>query len=142
MVNRNKMKIYFAGSIRGGREDQGIYFSIIEILKKYGEVLTEHVSDPNLSSYGEKLSTDVIYKRDVSLISESDIIIAEVTVPSLGVGYEIGKAESLNKKIICLHRDISGKSLSAMISGNENVETHKYEKVEDLYEYFKNKLEV
>ena len=42
------MKIYFAGAIRGGRSDQNLYFEIINYLKKYGEVLTEHVGDKSI----------------------------------------------------------------------------------------------
>ena len=40
--------IYFAGSIRGGRGDQAIYEEIIDRLRRYGTVLTEHVGDVNL----------------------------------------------------------------------------------------------
>ena len=42
------MKIYFCGSIRGGRENAALYHRMIEFLKGYGPVLTEHVGDPNL----------------------------------------------------------------------------------------------
>ena len=38
------------------------------------------------------------------------VLVAEVTQPSLGVGYEIGRAVALNKTIICLFRPDSGKS--------------------------------
>lgn len=38
------------------------------------------------------------------------VIVAEVTQPSLGVGYEIGRAVALGKVIICLFRPDSGKS--------------------------------
>ena len=44
------MKIYFAGSIRGGRGDAEIYAQIIEFLQGYGEVLTEHIGDTSLTS--------------------------------------------------------------------------------------------
>ena len=37
------MKIYFAGSIRGGRDEEENYLKIIKHLAKYGDVLTEHV---------------------------------------------------------------------------------------------------
>ena len=47
----------------------------------------------------------------------SDIVVAEVTNPSLGVGYEIGRALEHNIKVICLFRPTKGFSLSAMISG-------------------------
>ena len=45
--------IYFAGSIRAGRTDAGLYARIVQILKQYGTVLTEHVGDPNLTEAGE-----------------------------------------------------------------------------------------
>ena len=45
--------IYFAGSIRAGRKDAVLYAKIVELLKGYGTVLTEHVGDPNLSEAGE-----------------------------------------------------------------------------------------
>lgn len=43
-----KQLIYFCGSIRGGRDDAALYKRIIDQLKQYGEVLTEHIGDPNL----------------------------------------------------------------------------------------------
>ena len=48
------MRIYFAGSIRGGRDDVQLYIKIIKQLQRYGTVLTEHVADPNLESCGKK----------------------------------------------------------------------------------------
>ena len=114
------MKIYFAGSIRGGREDKELYLSIIDELRKYGTVLTEHVSNKNLTDQGEvEFTVEYIFDRDVSWLKECDIVVAEVTIPSLGVGYEIGLAESVNKPIVCFYRQLEGKSLSARISGNK-----------------------
>jgi 2'-deoxynucleoside 5'-phosphate N-hydrolase len=45
---RVRMKIYFAGSIRGGRDDWSLYLEIIERLKEYGEILTEHIGSSEL----------------------------------------------------------------------------------------------
>lgn len=41
------------------------------------------------------------------------VIVAEVTTPSLGVGYEIGRAVELKKTILCLFRSNSDKSKSS-----------------------------
>ena len=75
-------------------------------------------------------------------LNESDMVIAEVTQPSLGVGYELGWAEG-KKPIICLYREQEGKRLSAMISGNKNMTVFKYKDLDDakgiLDEYFKDK---
>ena len=48
MSSQTKRLIYFCGSIRGGRDDAPIYKRIIDQLKVYGEVLTEHIADPNI----------------------------------------------------------------------------------------------
>ena len=127
------MKIYFAGSIRGGRGDSSLYLKIIEYLKNFGEVLTEHVGDNLITSRGENTLDDTaIHDRDMDWLIEANIIIAEVTNPSLGVGYEIGRAIQYNKKIMCLYRELENTKLSAMISGSDKVINIKYNNLEDL----------
>ncbi len=136
------MKIYFAGSIRGGRNDAEIYSQIIEFLQGYGEVLTEHVGKKDLNSMGESaLSDKQIHDRDIKWLLESDLMVAEVTNPSLGVGYEIGRAIEAEKKIICLYRE-SDKKLSAMISGSKNIDTIKYYQLEDIKEAIEDILKI
>lgn len=48
-MSKNR-KIYFAGSIRGGRQDADLYLRIVEQLKTYGTVLTEHVASPTVET--------------------------------------------------------------------------------------------
>lgn len=130
------MTIYFAASIRGGREDATLYAEIIHLLKTYGEVLTEHIGDATLSaSGGDVLSDTAIYERDLSWLESADYVVAEVTRSSLGVGYELGKAEG-KKPVLCVYREIEGKKLSAMIAGNKNFEIACYETVGDLKKIF------
>jgi len=132
------MKIYFAGSIRGGRDDKENYKKIIDWLKQYGIVLTEHIGLDSLTSDGQtQFSEEKIYTQDTDWIRESDIVIAEVTQVSLGVGYELGFAESLNKRIVCLFNTESGKSLSAMVRGNKNLEVINYQDINEIPEILK-----
>ena len=128
------MKIYFAGSIRGGREDVKIYTEIINHLRKYGDVLTEHVADPTLADEGEQnLSDKKIHNRDMDWLKQSEVIVAEVSVPSLGVGYEIRAAVELQKKILCLYRRQKDRNLSAMIGGNTEISVGKYNRMEEAF---------
>ena len=130
------MKIYFAGSIRGGSEDREIYHALIERLQEFGEVLTEHVGNPDLTDQGEKdMSETEIFERDVAWIHDADIVVAEVTQPSLGVGYELGLAKSVGKPIICLFRETENRRLSAMIAGNSKLMVHLYQDVEEAVSY-------
>ena len=95
------MKIYFAASIRGGRKDQNKYNELIGFLSSKVEVLTEHVGDSSLGQAGEQDFTDKeIYQRDLEWLESADAVIAEVTIPSLGVGYELGVAEKLGKPVL------------------------------------------
>ena len=129
------MKIYFAGSIRGGRGDAALYQEIIELLGQYGEVLTEHLGDESLTSFGTQMEPSYIYEQDTDWLREADVVIAEVTTPSLGVGYEIGLAESLEKRILCLYREVEDRGLSAMILGNRNLSIAQYESISDIENY-------
>ncbi len=114
------MKIYFAGAIRGGRDDAKLYEKIIAYIAKRGQVLTEHVGSTELSGKGETSRKDnEIYLRDMRWLQSADAIIAEVTIPSLGVGYELGISEKLKKPVLCLFRPCKGRHLSAMVKGNK-----------------------
>ncbi|MBB6462142.1 nucleoside 2-deoxyribosyltransferase [Flammeovirga kamogawensis] len=124
------MKIYFSGAIRGGREDAELYAKIIQHLQQYGDVLTEHIGQMDLQ---EKVITDIeIHNQDLNWLIESDIIIAEVTVPSLGVGYELGRGVEMNKPTFCFHRS---EKTSAMVSGCSEIKTFKYNSLIDLKAY-------
>lgn len=128
--------IYFAGSIRGGREDKEFYLKLIEYLQKYGEVLTEHIGNKNLTERGEeKLDDKLIRARDMAWVREADVIVADVSTPSLGVGYEIRDAEVLEKSILCLYKLQEGKRLSAMIAGSEDLLVKNYSTLEDAFKH-------
>ena len=130
------MKIYFAGSIRAGREDQEFYHQLIKSLQGYGPVLTAHVGDPDLTELGDDGPSDrMIYQRDMAWLAEAALMVAEVTVPSLGVGYEIGRAESRGIPVLCLYRERDGRRLSPMISGNPKVTLTKYSTTEEALVY-------
>jgi len=129
------MKIYFAGSISGGRGDVETYYQLINYLKNFGEVLTEFIGNTSLSSSGEgELNDKFIHDRDVAWLLSADVLVAEVTTPSLGVGYEIGRALENGKKILCLYRNISGKRISAMIKGAPGMEVHEYNGLDEAKE--------
>lgn len=120
------LNIYFAGAIRGGREDARLYAQLISYLKTFGTVLTEHVGDDGLLREEKSLIEQEIYERDMQWLAVADLVIAEVSTPSLGVGYEIGLAQALGKKIFCLYRTGQGKRLSAMIAGNPALRVESY----------------
>jgi hypothetical protein len=134
------MTIYFAGSIRGGRDDQNVYAAIIALLRRYGKVVTEHVGDANVNLGGENAPDCDIHDRDLDWLRSADVLVAEVTAPSLGVGYEIGRAVEWGMPVLCLYRPSQDRKLSAMIAGCKALTLHEYASPDELTGVFDREL--
>lgn len=114
------MNIYFSCSITGGRSDQGVYAAIVNALQSNGhEVPTAHLSSPDILDLEAVSSPQEVYQRDVAWVNQCDALIAEVSTPSHGVGYEIALALALGKPVLCLYH--SGRKVSKMITGNDHI---------------------
>lgn len=126
-------KVYFAGSIRGGRVDAELYRRIIAYIQRTNTVLTEHVGKDNLCLVEQGRERDaMIYDQDTAWLRESDILIGECTCPSLGVGYELAYAERFG--IPChLFYNKSKTQMSAMLTGNSYFDIHPYESEDEIF---------
>lgn len=127
------MNVYFAAAIRGGTDDMQYYASMIAHIKKYANVLTEHIGDPELlkQQWARLTKDEDVYQDDVALINKSHIVIADVTQPSLGVWYELAYAEAHQKPVHCLYRTTPEKKLSAMIRWNKYFHIYDYSTIEE-----------
>ena len=111
------MNIYFACSITGGREFESVYQIITRALTDDNhQVPTAHLAESGVVSVEASIDPLEVYSRDTTWIQASDVLIAEVSVPSHGVGYEIGYALGLGKPVLALYQE--GRKVSKMISGN------------------------
>ncbi|MDY3931527.1 MAG: nucleoside 2-deoxyribosyltransferase [Erysipelotrichaceae bacterium] len=134
-------KVYFAGSIRGGREDAQLYKDAIEHIQQTDTVLTEHVGDLTRSIHEQERDRDnLIYTQDTNWLKECDLVIAECTRPSLGVGYELAYAENLNKPVYVFYRPEMCQ-LSAMIKGDQYFHISTYSTKEELFQKINNILQ-
>lgn len=125
-------KIYFAGSIRGGRIDADLYKRLIAYIQKTDIVLTEHIGSPELYHIEKDKSDADIYNEDTAWLRDSDILIAECTCPSLGVGYELAYAERYNKPCHIFY-DRTKTNLSAMLAGDPYFVIHPYCEDKEIY---------
>ena len=126
-------KIYFAGSIRGGREDAAVYKRIIDYINRTDAVLTEHIGLGSLSVKARTKEDDVhIYERDTEWLRSSDVLIAECTNPSHGVGYELAYAEARNIPVHIFY-DKRKANISAMLNGNAYFKVYPYENEAEIY---------
>jgi hypothetical protein len=127
-------KIYFAGSIRGGRVDAGLYARMIDYMKAKGHiVLTEHVGHPELNPLEQGKDRDgAIYAQDTAWLRESELLIGECTCPSLGVGYELAYAERFGKPCYIFYNRTKAQ-LSAMLTGDPYFHVFPYENEAELF---------
>lgn len=126
--------IYFSGSITGGRADVELYRWFVEALEAEGyRVLAGAVAAEHVTAGGEAISRREIFDRDIGWVDDSDLVVAEVSMPSLGVGYEIAYARHVRRiPVIALWRPAHAKRCSAMISGDPGAELLEYEDPADL----------
>ena len=110
-----------------------MYKRIIEYIQRDNIVLTEHIGDLSKSQFEGKEDCDVaIYEQDTTWLRGADVVIAECTTPSLGVGYELGFAEAHGIPVHIFYCKARTR-LSAMLTGNSRFHIHPYEAEEEIY---------
>jgi nucleoside 2-deoxyribosyltransferase len=133
-MEKRQLKFYFAGSIRGEKDAKESYPGIIEFLKKFGEVNSEHL----FLKQSATLTDREINERDCLLIDDADIIVAENTAMSEGVSFEIGYAFGkfgVKKPVLLLRKSSKRKIRSAMTNGSPSVyRLVRYKNLDDLFE--------
>jgi nucleoside 2-deoxyribosyltransferase len=111
------MNIYFACSITGGREFEPVFQQIVAFLLAEGHIVpTSHLASSEVIFLEKVVTPRDVFERDVDWIKAADILLAEVSTPSHGVGYEIGLALSLQKPVMCIYK--ADRAISKMILGN------------------------
>lgn len=127
------LPIYFSGSISGGRGDLALYQKLVGLLEREGfRVLAGEVTNTAVTAAGETHEARFIFERDLRWLEEvareGGAVVAEVTTPSLGVGYEIAAARyRFGIPVVALFRPAAWRRCSAMISGDPGVTFVEYD---------------
>lgn len=123
------MTIYLSGAISAGRADVALYRRIADALEADGyRVLAGSVAAEHVSDAGDPLDPCAIFERDMCWIEEAEVLVAEVSMPSTGVGYEIAAARYLRDiPVICLYRPAYTKRCTAMVAGDRGITLIEYE---------------
>jgi nucleoside 2-deoxyribosyltransferase len=104
----------------------------MEFLKNYGEVVDETAG---WLGQDAKVAPEKIHDRDIAWLKDADILVAEVTNRSLGVGYEIGRAAALKKRILCLYHPKDSARPSSMIAGSSDLVFREYSNSEEAFRH-------
>lgn len=136
------MKIYVSGSIYGGRQKIETYRTMINALELYGEVCDKQIIDEDVLKKEEYQDDETIFNILVEDLKTADLVFAEVTVPSLGVGYELGFADQLGKKIVAIYDLNMIDKVSTMIRGNKKIKLIGYHNISEIVDSLDEILEL
>jgi 2'-deoxynucleoside 5'-phosphate N-hydrolase len=133
------MRIYLACTVRGERSGVLAGRAICERLQQLGhEVLTTHLLADNVDSAEAQLTEEQVYRRDLDWLSQCDVLVAEASGSSYGVGFEvgyvIGRARETGQRVWLVYDVARRHAVSRLISGNcdDVCTTFAYHSIEDL----------
>ncbi len=124
LVMTKTKKIFFSCSMRGGfsRLAQEELRKIPDIIEELGlMVISRHQTSENFEESESRLTEQEIHDRDYRWLNDADVVIAEITNPSLGVGAEIADAVNLGIPVLCVYKKEYEHQISAYIRGKAGV---------------------
>lgn len=133
------MNIYLACTVRGDRAAVAALRGVADLLEREGHtVLTRHLLDDDVDTAESALTERDVFDRDMQWLDSADLLIAEASGSSYGVGFEVGyvlgRAEQSGQRVLLLYDAARRGRVSRLISGNAHPQctTQGYENTADL----------
>jgi 2'-deoxynucleoside 5'-phosphate N-hydrolase len=141
------MRIYLACTVRGDRAGVLAGRAICARLQWHGhEVLTTHLLGDDVEGLEATLTEAQVFRRDLDWLSGCDVLVAEASGSSYGVGFEvgyvIGRARETGQRVILVYDAARRHALSRLITGNCDAActTFAYESVDDVVTFIDQQL--
>jgi nucleoside 2-deoxyribosyltransferase len=136
------MNIYLACTVRGDRGALNATRALTGLLERHGHtVLTKHLLDDDVESVESTLSERDVFERDMRWLAAADLLVAEASGSSYGVGFEVGfvlaRSERTRQRVLLLYNAARAQSVSRLIPGNthEACTTYAYRDDADLLRF-------
>ncbi len=136
------MRIYLACTVRGDRGGVRAARAVCERLQRRGhDVLTTHLLADNVETAESQLSERDVFRRDLEWLTACDVLVAEASGSSYGVGFEVGyvlgRAGASGQRVVLLYDTARRDQLSRLITGNEDAActTFGYDSIEKLVDF-------
>ena len=133
------MKVYLACTVRGDRGGVEAGRALAARLQARGhEVLTLHLLDDQVEAAESRLTAADVYRRDLEWLTACDLLVAEASGSSYGVGFEVGyvlgRAAATGQRAVLCYHTARTHAVSRLIAGNvdPHCETVAYDSVEEL----------
>jgi 2'-deoxynucleoside 5'-phosphate N-hydrolase len=119
------VRIYLACTVRGDRGAVAALRSLVESLERDGHtILTKHLLDDDVDTAEASLEDGAVYARDVRWLESADVVIADASGSSYGVGFEVGyvlgRSDRTNQRVVLLYDTARRDKISRLIAGNNH----------------------
>ena len=123
VVHCEIVRVYLACTIRGDRSRLAIARALGAAIESAGhELLTGRFLDDKAEDEDGRLTATEVFERDLRWLDACDVLVAESSGSSYGVGFEVGyvlgRADRSGKRVLLLYDVARQNQISRMISGN------------------------
>ena len=117
------MQIYLACTVRGDRGAVAGLRALVTALERAGHtVLTKHLLEDDVEGAESALTERAVYERDIRWLEACDVLIADASGSSFGVGFEVGyvlgRSDRTDQRVVLLYRADRRDQISRLIVGN------------------------
>ena len=136
------MNIYLACTVRGDRGAITAARALAVSLECLGHtVLTRHLLADDVETGESALTEREVFERDLRWLDSADLLIAEASGSSYGVGFEVGyvlgRADATGQRVLLFYDAQRRAMVSRLISGNSHPRctTYPYRDAADLLRF-------
>jgi 2'-deoxynucleoside 5'-phosphate N-hydrolase len=133
------MRIYLGVTVRGDRSALEAARYVARRLQERGhEILTAHLLLDDVEGMEQTRSDQEVYLRDMAWVESCDVLVAEASGSSYGVGFEVGyllgRAPRSGQRAIVMFRQDRRPTISRLITGftSEHGRAFPYDSEADL----------
>ena len=141
------MTIYLACTVRGDRGGVLAGRAICERLEHHGHrVQTKHLLADDVETAESTITEGEVFRRDMEWLTTCDVLVAEASGSSYGVGFEVGyvlgRAHASGQRVVLLYDAARRDKVSRLITGNDHpaCATFGYESIEALTAFIDRRL--
>lgn len=136
------MTIYLACTVRGDRGGVLAGRAICERLEHHGhQVQTKHLLADDVETAESQVTEREVFRRDLEWLTTCDVLVAEASGSSYGVGFEVGyvlgRAHASGQRVVLLYDAARRDKVSRLITGNNDPSctTYPYRSIDELKEF-------
>jgi hypothetical protein len=133
------MNVYLACTVRGDRGGLAVARAVADRLRHHGHtIVTTHLLDDNVDTAEAKLTERDVYERDIEWLDACELLVAEASGSSYGVGFEVGyvlgRSGESGQRVLLLYEAARQAQVSRLIAGNAhaNCTLYAYRGIDDL----------